>query len=36
MTLKEYIQWANSSIKELSKLIGIPRTFIKEEEEEQQ
>ena len=36
MTLKEYIKWANSSIKELSKSLGIPKTFIKEKEEEQQ
>ena len=36
MTLEEYIKWANSSIKELSKLIGIPNAFIKEKEEEQQ
>jgi len=33
MTLKEYIQWLE---KELIKLIGIPRAFIKEKEEEQQ
>ena len=36
MTIEEYIQWVKSSMKELSKSIGIPKAFIKEKEEEQQ
>lgn len=36
MTIEEYIQWVKSSMEELSKSIGIPKTFLNKEKEEQQ
>lgn len=32
MTYEEYIQWAENSIKELSKSIGVPKAFLKKNE----
>lgn len=36
MTYEEYIKWAQDSIKELSKSLGIPKAFIEKKQKEQQ
>lgn len=35
MTYEEYIQWVKKSIKEINKLIGIPKSFLEKYKEEQ-
>ena len=34
ITYEEYMQWAKNSIKELSKSIGIPKSFLEKHKEE--